>query len=604
MARKRKVSKQELRSIRQSAAGYRTLEPEGMKPLLDLVRQAKDARDLCKSGVYKVDVGYKMKDGVLTDQLALRVHVYEKKEKRELAGDCVKPTWEGFPVDVIKSGTDEEPKDYARVVGGASTGNRDLQVPGTLGAVVFDAATRNGKRTGPRTWREMALTNQHVYVDLLGDEAGGRAVTQPAIQQVGRRISKRAIIGRVARWDDAYDCAVALLETHKPKSTSIVGIPGGIKGVVDPAIGMRVIKSGVGSGLTRGMIEAINEREFTIAPVPGKWEDLSVRGDSGAIWLEEESHAAVGLHCRGEASGDQRSYAKPIREVARRLRIQLNRKSILRWPSRVGPVVASLGGRLLLGWVDQRDGVLRFAVTSDGLDVDRLPARAMSTRSSPSLTTFRDHFVVAWTDADNHVRLARRHRDEARWSDGIDLGAAAPSPPAVAAVGGRLQLAWRGPDDKLVLREVEKWKPGRTYTLEHVSTTAGPALAALGSRLFLAYSGKGDHRLNLLSSDGILAFTREPAVGWTNARPCLHFHDERLYVAWRREADGRLCVRSSPTGKRWSRAIVLRESSLDGPSLASLGSELVWAWSAAAPSGRLSLLQYDTWHPEPEPRKA
>jgi hypothetical protein len=155
-----------------------------------------------------------------------------------------------------------------------------------------------------------------------------------------------------------------------------------------------------------------------------------------------------------------------------------------------------------------------------------------------------------------------------------------------------------------VLRTVKSWKTEERWILP-VSSRTGPGLAVLGSRLVLAYSRKDDDRLNILwSTDGGRTSTRESLVEWTRSRPCLHVHDGLVYLAWRGQED-RLCIRSSLNGSQpWSQAIVLRESSLDGPALASLGTELVWAWTAAKPRGRLSLLQYDTWQPEPEPLEA
>ena len=93
-------------------------------------------------------------------------------------------------------------------------------------------------------------------------------------------------------------------------------------------------------------------------------------GDSGSIWLEQMSHAAVGLHYGGETStdpSDERSWAKRSIRVAETLNINLRRKAILVDTSTNGPAVATLGNVLLLGWVGTGNLQLNFMRSTNGL---------------------------------------------------------------------------------------------------------------------------------------------------------------------------------------------------------------------------------------------
>ncbi len=120
-----------------------------------------------RPGVTAVDVGFKIKDKTITDDVALRVHVARKKPVADLSASEVfnksgktSTKQGGFPVDVIEA--DYAPADASRdapvaleelvgevgvgiertttfdpLVGGISCGNPRVTA-GTLGAIVFD----------------------------------------------------------------------------------------------------------------------------------------------------------------------------------------------------------------------------------------------------------------------------------------------------------------------------------------------------------------------------------------------------------------------------------------------------------------------------------
>lgn len=576
----------EAESIQTAAEGaeFRELSPEEMAVLLDILKRNKKSL-MARKGVFKVDVGYRWKDGKLTGEVAIRVHVHEKKPVLELAAEDVAPEEiEDYPVDVIQSNI-ELHAHTTRVdplIGGVETRNVNLPFVGTMGAVVFDATTG----------APMALTNNHVFVGNRPNAAVGDQVNQPGT--TGANDS----IGTVARRNRVLDCAVATINTTRQVSTSIFDYPGGIKGMVNAAIGMRVTKSGRTTETTFGMVEGVSTNEFTVVPIPGQWMELSMGGDSGSIWLETSSHAAVGLHFAGEQStapADERAWAKRIERVQNRLNINLRRKATLGDRSDAGPALASLGNTLLLGWVGVGNLKLNFMRTTDGLNFTNKVTLGDTSPASLGLTVFKGKFVVAWIGVGNSRLNIMQSSDGITWGNKVTLGDTSQSAPALAVFGNQLFLAWRGlGNNRLnVMRSSDGMKWSQKVTLSD-TTTSGPSLAVLGSQLLLGWRGVGNNQLNVMRSNDGKAFSGKVTLSdTTTARPYLHVHAGRAYVAWQGVGNNRLNVLDSGNGSNWTGKITLRETCTDGPVLGTLGNEFVWGWTGTDSKHRLNTLLYD-----------
>jgi len=327
-----------------------------LEELLDILQKHGPALKALK-GVHYVDIGYKFVGGEQKDELAICVHVH-KKIKPESA---VEPSQrinpdkvEGALTDIIEIETNPEtPSDKAlvaswenvkersqhfiKLVGGISIWNAQYddkdeserlpgarRIPGTLGAIVYD--TTNGDRMG--------LSNWHVLVDKYAKEED--PIKQGDINEYPRKQDN--VIGSLYKWDKNLDCAVFKLNDNGRReiSSEIYGypIPGSLykepTGVKEAVPGMRVVKSGVATGITFGKVKSVNGKEFTIIPDPKSPRpngEISNGWDSGSVWLEVESFNAVGLHCRGEDNKrnpdpkDEKAVAKQMVEVVKALNI-------------------------------------------------------------------------------------------------------------------------------------------------------------------------------------------------------------------------------------------------------------------------------------------
>ncbi|MEM7351001.1 MAG: hypothetical protein AAF657_09365 [Acidobacteriota bacterium] len=572
------------RPVRTAARGatFRPLEAAEMAALARVLKRCRPHLEAC-AGVERVDIGYRWCKGKMTGEVAIRAHVGQKVDPTALSEkDRVPRQLEGFPVDVIQSRV--EPHRRRRrnpLVGGIEIRNVEKAGVGTLGAVVWERATGD----------PMALTNHHVLAK--GRPQGGRdePVNQPGTT------GGRDRIGRVDDSDAFLDCAVARIEGSRGVSSTILDFPGGLKGFVEPALGLRVTKSGRTTGTTVGMIEGVSEHELTVVPLPGEWQELSLGGDSGSVWLEEESHAAVGLHWGGESSEapeDERAFAKRIDQVAEALKVDLFRQAELQDGTRQAPSLVQHDDRLVLGWVDSGDLRPAFRRSRDGFVFGDAAVLEQASPAGPALVSFGGQLVAALVGLGNNRITILRSADATSWQTAATLDQRSSTPPSLAVFRRRLYLAWRDADDgRLRLarsRDGVDWSDQRSF--DH-RAAHGPALAATGSRLLLAWPAE-DRRLQVARSrDGWAFRSRVTLDESTAVRPALAVHGRRVHLAWLGTGAPRLHWASSKDGRRWERAVRLRYRAASSPALAGFGDSLALAWSAADPPHPLQLLLFD-----------
>lgn len=321
-------------------------------------------------GVIAVDVGYKIKAGSFTNVLALRLHVERKPHdscftgnraderlkddeksklqlfvKRDNKTELVDLKDAKITLDVIEAvyhpaapppqpGTViETPVERSKInrrrridplVGGISIGSSNAAF-GTLGALVWD--NTDGSLC--------ILSNWHVLAGHSHAEPGTDCL-QPGPFDRGRSSD---VVARLKRWsfDSQTDAAIAELTGSRHYCAGeILGLPRPIFGTANPYLGMRLLKSGRSTGANGGFIDGlyfssaieyssgvvqIFEDQIHIAPLDSA-ERISEPGDSGAVWVSEETGEAVGLHFAGDllrSAFGEYALANPMSLVADRL---------------------------------------------------------------------------------------------------------------------------------------------------------------------------------------------------------------------------------------------------------------------------------------------
>jgi len=328
-----------------------------------LRRYRKDLMDL--DNVVGIGKGYKDKNGETTDELAAVILVAKKKTEKELLRSQVVPKALGkVRTDVIEVGEvrllEALPrKEKSRpAVPGASIGHY-LITAGTFGAVVRD------KRTG----ESLILSNNHVLANATdgsdrrsrtgdpilqpgkydggtSDDAIARllrfvplrrpeAISRCVLRRLGAYLSKRLNLqafpwsgrsGRTREVTNLVDAALARPLSADLIASDILDI-GAVKEIVEPRIGMPVMKSGRTTGLTKSTIRTLDVSLKVVLDDNGDYAvfddqilmgQMSEGGDSGSL-IVDDKHRAVGLLFAGS---DKITLANKIGNVFDQLAIE------------------------------------------------------------------------------------------------------------------------------------------------------------------------------------------------------------------------------------------------------------------------------------------
>jgi hypothetical protein len=315
------------------------IDPEAMAHAEAVLQQVRDSW-LRRPGVTAVDLGFRWRDGEITDELALRVHVVRKRPWAELH------EWErfpkevaGIPVDVIEATyTPQHAPGVSLESAATGRGIRYDEVPlgVSIGTASSTAGTLGAKVIDRYTGDEMLLGNWHVLANRL-DMQASLPVFQPGRLDGG---SEQDTIAVLSRWVlGPYDAAVARLTGARPvRSQTVEGH--NLLHAAAPRLGMFVWKSGRTTGRTAGFIDGVSmqvaiqyatagqrtlRHVFRIVPRPGSGNaQVSDGGDSGAVWVDEATGRGVGLHFAGEeAGGPEFGLAHELPAVLQALNVQL-----------------------------------------------------------------------------------------------------------------------------------------------------------------------------------------------------------------------------------------------------------------------------------------
>jgi len=303
------------------------ITPKEQNRLLTLMRRHKK-RLTAYPNVRAVDIGFEFKRKRPSGRLAIRVHVSRKLPNSRLAdAERLPDEIDGIPVDVIESNPVLDP-DFRNsrqdpVLGGINIGNSKVGQSGTL-AIVFET----------ETMRPLALSCWHVLVADLS--VGMDPILQPALTPApGTVLPDNFFLGRLLRWDKDLDVAVCSigeqpLGDHVARgrniSLAITELSALAAGSRSPVAGLKVIKSGLGTGVTRGIIDGTDGVQFSVVvdsefPPQGR---LAGHGDSGALWLDRQTFSAVGVHFQSDPDappGQDRAFGNSMQKVGEKLNI-------------------------------------------------------------------------------------------------------------------------------------------------------------------------------------------------------------------------------------------------------------------------------------------
>jgi hypothetical protein len=294
-----------------------------------------------------VDFGHPEHNGKIAwDELAVRIHVKRKLaapalEAASAAGmtNPIPPFIGGFPTDVPEGiyrpraagwGPPRPTRSSnlhqalnSPLCGGISISDEFHNAAGTLGGRVIDRATGAG----------MILSNWHVLVAAWTARPGQR-IYQPGRLDGGTSANVIATLTRDAMSVN-LDAAVATLTGSRPLVNDQLEL-GAVIGVGQAVLGMQVVKSGRTSGVTRGVVTAVQgtarinyrgiwriiRQVVTIEPRSGL-EQVSAPGDSSSWWLDPQTMQTIAMHFAG-SDFPERALALDMQAVLDALNVDLD----------------------------------------------------------------------------------------------------------------------------------------------------------------------------------------------------------------------------------------------------------------------------------------
>ena len=292
-------------------------------------------------------VGYKIKDGKLTDDIGIIAFVSKKQDESKLQTLQIEPIpkhIEGVVTDVQTVRFFPRMADdsrYRPIEGGIATIRHPSRYVGTLGLIIRKANKLYG------------ITNNHVGAneDVLGMRPPAAKKGDPWVQPSAGSVP-RDLIARLHKWNrlkpqspgnvNYYDFAMG--EIVNPGLAGAIHNEikdiGLVKGTEDINLGDKVMKRGRTTLKTTGRVIAVNARVYvpyqgyncdftdqvTIIGDPDPNVPFSLGGDSGSCIVSSEpdgrtnTHKAKALLFAGgenEETGFDETVASPIRKIVR-----------------------------------------------------------------------------------------------------------------------------------------------------------------------------------------------------------------------------------------------------------------------------------------------
>lgn len=193
---------------------------------------------------------------------------------------------------------------YRPLRGGSAIYNHKAEEYATLG---FLARRKDAPPNDPDRW--MVTAFHSIQGQINRAVADGEDIFQPFGDRPGDVVARIDL----ARCNQALDVAACRVMAEIETTNEILGI--GVPSPPKPAyVGLRVMKSGLLTGVTEGIVAEVHDDRLIITPVGNYPDDymLTGRGDSGALWVDVESRSAVALHIQGDLQGPEKAIAVPI----------------------------------------------------------------------------------------------------------------------------------------------------------------------------------------------------------------------------------------------------------------------------------------------------
>jgi hypothetical protein len=311
---------------------------------------------LSRRNVVACGVGFKEREGQITDEPCVIVSVTKKLPKSQLAANDIVPKKLGeVQTDVVEVGVvralQSHQDKWRPAPGGVSVGHVDITA-GTIGCLVYrgddifilsnnhvlansneaqigDAIIQPGRYDGGTTADQIATLSEFVPIDFgqLPAECPWATGTESVLNALAQAVGSNHRVMAVRQTAGVNQVDAALGKPLSPnlvtKEILEIGVP---KGVKEVELGMAIQKSGRTTGLTHDSVIQIDvtvqvNYDGRIATFSGQFAagPMSQGGDSGSAVLTEDGYM-VGLLFAGS---DSITFMNPIQAVLSALNVQV-----------------------------------------------------------------------------------------------------------------------------------------------------------------------------------------------------------------------------------------------------------------------------------------
>lgn len=291
---------------------------EQHKILEEIRKYLSSDRDLLNN-VLDVQLGYKIINGLVTDELSIRFIVREKLTETSINKakniNLIPKTIVGIKSDVIQKYTKNESASYIErfdpIVGGIEILNNDLyNNQGTLSCILED---NNGN--------SYCLSCYHVIFGMFENGVGGD-ILQPGIYEINNIIATANLHNSIHNKEMDV---VAFPINNRSNSNFIYPFNKPLKYAKIPVVGDNVKKSGIATGVTYGILQAVSVFNSWSVSVGKNYNKMSSTskltdfGDSGSLWVLDTNQTTnlqgIAIHTGISDSSDEISLSTSLKHI-------------------------------------------------------------------------------------------------------------------------------------------------------------------------------------------------------------------------------------------------------------------------------------------------
>ena len=258
--------------------------------------------------------------------------------------------------------------------------------------------------------------------------------------------------------------------------------------------------------------------------------------------------------------------------------------------SPLNPSLASLGGRLYIGWKgDGNDNLNVMCSADNGKTFVGKFVSGETSPQAPCLCAHNGNLYVAWKgDGNDRLNVAQvdlSGDSVTGFSNKVVLGDTSPLSPALASFNGALFMAWKG-DGNDQLNIMFSTNNGASFGNKYTSgetSPRSPGLTVHAGALYITWKGDGNNNLNVagvhVQGNSISMAGKVTLPDTSPVTPSLSSANGKLFLGWKGEGNDNLNVEfSTNNGGSFGGKYTSPETSPQPPVLCTHNGNLYIAW--------------------------